>query len=641
MIYLNGGNDGLNCFVPTSAPEFAKYQTLRPTIARALGAGVGAAGRHDDHARNGQHARVLEQARLGHRGRPERRRHRLRHALRRRHGRRRIGSRDHPGGRLQPAQPIALREPRLLVRRCALAAADGVARPLARRLRLDVNPLQAVSLDSNLSKQIRSAKAPVCALEGLQGVGFSVPGVTGDVNSEVGKLATIPAGAGNDALGRSRGMWGLTVDVANRLDSHSARRPRAGLSAQQRPLAEAAAGGDPALGRSRHSCRHDRLGQLRHPRRPARRAGSAAHHALARPGRLQGRPDRSGRRAERRHDGLLRVRPPPRGVRLQGHRSRLGRPHHAQRLGRQGRARRRAPRRQRQPGRRPRRQDRLPHGLPVADRRVAGRRPERDPAGRPVPRHRTATTAARPCSRQPDQPAWLDARPCSPSWCSPSQRHREWRARPASARTGCTSRHPPRCPPCRSRSRSTSSNGACAAPISRSRPDACRSTSITAAWTITTSPLVDAQGVLHTVPLASGADAVLDVDVRGGPGAALLLAVRRHPRLPRGQGHGLRRHSEVIATLDVDLQRRECLELLAPPCQQRLVRPAGVGRGEHPERLQQQRPAGARARRGQPARARPRSAADARPRARRPAATRAARGGRRRARGRVDPCPRA
>ena len=29
--------------------------------------------------------------------------------------------------------------------------------------------------------------------------------------------------------------------------------------------------------------------------------------------------------------------------------------------------------------------------------------------------------------------------------------------------------------------------------------------------------LVDAQGVLHTVPLASGADAVLDVDVAAGP----------------------------------------------------------------------------------------------------------------------------
>jgi uncharacterized protein (DUF1501 family) len=90
------------------------------------------------------------------------------------------------------------------------------------------NPLQAVSLDSNLSKQIRSATAPVCALEGLQGVGFGVPGVTGDVNSEIGKLAAVPSAPGNDHLARSRGMWGLTVDVANRLTSLTGTAPGAG-----------------------------------------------------------------------------------------------------------------------------------------------------------------------------------------------------------------------------------------------------------------------------------------------------------------------------------------------------------------------------------------------------------------------------
>src|SRR5450432_2534493 len=39
VIYLNGGNDGLNCFVPVSAPEYSTYQTLRPTIGRVLGDG--------------------------------------------------------------------------------------------------------------------------------------------------------------------------------------------------------------------------------------------------------------------------------------------------------------------------------------------------------------------------------------------------------------------------------------------------------------------------------------------------------------------------------------------------------------------------------------------------------------------------
>ena len=121
---------------------------------------------------------VREQARVRHRRRSQRRHQGLRHALRRRHRRRRLGSRDHPGGRLQPAQPLALREPRLLVRRCALAAADRLARPLARHLRLArrTRCRRSRSTPACPSRSARS-KAPVCALEGLQGVGFGVPGV--------------------------------------------------------------------------------------------------------------------------------------------------------------------------------------------------------------------------------------------------------------------------------------------------------------------------------------------------------------------------------------------------------------------------------------------------------------------------------
>src|SRR5262249_1550999 len=36
------------------------------------------------------------------------------------------------------------------------------------------NPLQAISLDSTLSKQIRTSKAPVCAIEDLSGISFEV-----------------------------------------------------------------------------------------------------------------------------------------------------------------------------------------------------------------------------------------------------------------------------------------------------------------------------------------------------------------------------------------------------------------------------------------------------------------------------------
>ena len=85
----------------------------------------------------------------------------------------------------------------------------------------DSNPLQAVTIGNDLSKEIRTAKNPVSALQSLQGVGFDVPGVSNaDPNAEVQALAGVPVGgASNEALLRARGMYGLTVDVANRLTS--------------------------------------------------------------------------------------------------------------------------------------------------------------------------------------------------------------------------------------------------------------------------------------------------------------------------------------------------------------------------------------------------------------------------------------
>ena len=121
--------------------EYAKYQTLRPTIARVLGPGDGARGRHDAHARHRQLARRSRTSSSSGTGADQNGDTKGFDTL---YGDGTGGaglrSRDHPGGRLQPAQPLALREPRLLVRRCALAAADGLARSLAGRLRLDLEP---------------------------------------------------------------------------------------------------------------------------------------------------------------------------------------------------------------------------------------------------------------------------------------------------------------------------------------------------------------------------------------------------------------------------------------------------------------------------------------------------------------------
>jgi uncharacterized protein (DUF1501 family) len=82
------------------------------------------------------------------------------------------------------------------------------------------NPLQAVSIDQSLSKQIRTGTAPVCALQNLRGARFDVPGVdrtTIDPTAVMAGLASVPYGAGNTHLARSRGSYGTTVDMANRL----------------------------------------------------------------------------------------------------------------------------------------------------------------------------------------------------------------------------------------------------------------------------------------------------------------------------------------------------------------------------------------------------------------------------------------
>ncbi len=84
------------------------------------------------------------------------------------------------------------------------------------------NPLQAVSLDSSISKQIRTLKAPVSAVQGLNGVEFRVDGVsTSLVNTteQMAPLSLVPTGAGNLDLAKSRDVYGRTVQVSRSLRS--------------------------------------------------------------------------------------------------------------------------------------------------------------------------------------------------------------------------------------------------------------------------------------------------------------------------------------------------------------------------------------------------------------------------------------
>jgi uncharacterized protein (DUF1501 family) len=212
MLFLNGGNDGPNTFVPTDPTQYAEYRRLRPTIARLNGPTVA-----------GQ-AGIGSVPMLGIEGQ--------------------LALPDLPG----LAQPGTGNSASLKTLwdagNVALFPATDYPNPnfshftsrdwwfagvLAKSQTgwlgrwLDAygnpnNPLQAVSIGSNVSKIIRATRAPVAAVPESLGAnfGFNVSGaLTPTVNVEVGKLATAPPG--NASTNRSRTIYGQTVQVASQL----------------------------------------------------------------------------------------------------------------------------------------------------------------------------------------------------------------------------------------------------------------------------------------------------------------------------------------------------------------------------------------------------------------------------------------
>jgi uncharacterized protein (DUF1501 family) len=88
------------------------------------------------------------------------------------------------------------------------------------------NPLQAISIDTALSKSIRTSVNPVCAINSLPMTGFKLNtnssgggNTTIDLNPTMNTLAGIGAGAGNTFLERSRATYGLAYSTYSQVQS--------------------------------------------------------------------------------------------------------------------------------------------------------------------------------------------------------------------------------------------------------------------------------------------------------------------------------------------------------------------------------------------------------------------------------------
>jgi uncharacterized protein (DUF1501 family) len=105
----------------------------------------------------------------------------------------------------------------------------------------DSNPLQAISIDTALSKAIRTERNPVCAIPSLPMAGFthnssSFGGVNTNLNTTVRDLAALGAGSGNAYLSRSRSTYGLAYTTYERIQALSA-TPTATPTATPVPIA--------------------------------------------------------------------------------------------------------------------------------------------------------------------------------------------------------------------------------------------------------------------------------------------------------------------------------------------------------------------------------------------------------------------
>jgi uncharacterized protein (DUF1501 family) len=215
-LFLNGGIDGLQTFVPIGGADFGHYSTARPNVGRALGASAAnQVGTTEMPGTGGQ----FGFANVGISG---------------------TGNNDQTvgfdtlWGNGDAAGSLALWPAVNFFQNSSRSHFDsrdywfrGTTNEstqtgwLGRWLDLygsKTNPLQAISISSNLSKQIRTKRAPVSAVRSLSGVDFRVSGSGNtDATDVMSAVSTVKAAKKNEQLNHAREAYNRTVRVARSL----------------------------------------------------------------------------------------------------------------------------------------------------------------------------------------------------------------------------------------------------------------------------------------------------------------------------------------------------------------------------------------------------------------------------------------
>lgn len=240
LIYLAGGNDGLNVIVPNDAADYAAYRTARPEIHRGQGP-TPAGGRVGSKPLPGPGGDALAFANVvvSKNGGGDNSDARFNLAA---------GGEAHGldtlfgNGTGGAGSDLAVM-PAVDAKQYSLSHFDnsdiwfaasndqnvktGWLGRWIDRNGSTTNPLQAISIDTALSKAIRTERNPVCAIPSLPMAGFTMNssnygGSNGvNLNDGVRDLAAAAAGASNAYLSRSRATYGLAHATYERIKAYA------------------------------------------------------------------------------------------------------------------------------------------------------------------------------------------------------------------------------------------------------------------------------------------------------------------------------------------------------------------------------------------------------------------------------------